>query len=110
MNDLDLEVEKRSRADHDLLDIINAVERVLVLVAIILTVGIVVLFNQASKQADEIKGLQEQVRANRESILHQAEVGKRQEVILNKLNADYQMKHYQKEVKNESEQEKETGN
>ena len=96
MNDLDLEVEKRSRADHDLLDIIHAIERVMVLIAIILTIGILVLFNQVSKQADEIKVLQEQVQENRESILHNAEIDKRQEVILSKLNQEYQMKHAKK--------------
>ena len=96
MNDLDLEVEKRSRADHDLLDIIHAIERVMVLIAIILTIGILVLFNQASKQADEIKALREQVQENRESILHNAEIDKRQEVILSKLNQEYQMKHAKK--------------
>lgn len=94
MNELDLEAEKRDRADHDLLDITNGVNRVLVLVPIILTVGIVVLFNEVSNQSDKIKQLQEQVRENRESILHQAEVNERQEVILSKLNQEYQMKHY----------------
>lgn len=99
MNNLDLEIEKRSRADHDLLDIINKVERVMVLVALILSVGILVLFNQVNKQADKIQQLQEQVRANRESVLHKAETDKMQDVILNKLNADYQMKHYKQEGK-----------
>lgn len=96
MNDLDLEVEKRSRADHDLLDIINTVERVMVLIALVLSIGVVVLFNQVNKQADEIKQLQEQVQENRESILHNVEVDKRQEVILSKLNQEYQMKHAKK--------------
>lgn len=99
MNNLDLEIEKRSRADHDLLDIINMVERVMVLIALILSVGILVLFNQVNKQADEIKQLQQEVQENRESILHKAEVDKRQEVILSKLNQEYQMKHYQKDGK-----------
>lgn len=83
----------------DLKQAIHGVERALVWVGFVLTAGVLVLTSQVLRQADEIKDLQEQVQANRESILHQAEVDQRQEVILSKLNQEYQMKHYQKEGK-----------
>lgn len=97
MNDLlDLEVKDRLKTERDLQQAIHGVERALVWVGLILTVGVLVLTTQVLKQADEIKDLQEQVQANRESVLHNAEVDKRQEVILSKLNQEYQMKHAKK--------------
>lgn len=100
MNDLLESKVKASWKDvWDLQQAIHGVERALVWVGLVLTVGVLVLTSQVLRQADEIKQLQEQVQANRESVLHNADVDKRQEVILSKLNQEYQMKHYQQEDK-----------
>lgn len=100
MNDLlDLEIKDRLKTERELKQAIHGVERALVWVGLILTVGVLVLTSQVLKQADEISKLQEQVQANRESVLHNAEVDKRQEMILSKLNQEYQMKHAKKASK-----------
>lgn len=97
MNELlDFEVKERMENEQGLRQTIHGVERALVWIGLVLTIGVLVLTSQVLRQADEIKSLQEQVQANRESILHNAEVDKRQEVILSKLNQEYQMKHAKK--------------
>lgn len=97
MNELlDLEVKERMQNEQEIRHAIHGLERALVWVGLILTLAVGCLTTQVLQQADKIKQLQEQVRENRESILHQAEVNERQEVILSKLNQEYQMKHYQK--------------
>ena len=93
---LDLEIADRLQRDREVKQAIHGIERSLVWVGLILTLAVGCLTSQVLRQADEIKVLREQVQENRESILHNAEIDKRQEVILSKLNQEYQMKHAKK--------------
>lgn len=103
MNELlDSKVKSSWKDVWDLKQAIHGVERALVWVGLVLTVGVLVLMSQVLNQANEIKSLQKQVQDNRESVLHNADVDKRQEVILSKLNQEYQMKHAKKGGQNDS--------
>ncbi|KXT73330.1 hypothetical protein STRDD10_01579 [Streptococcus sp. DD10] len=78
--------------------------------ACLLSVGLLVILTHMKNQDNEIRYLKEQVRENSKSLLKNAEVDQRQEVILNKLNMQYQQdEHKRAEILKETAEKNKVG-